>query len=90
MNVPMILWMKFRDENHSFRIWLPLILVYILLLPLVALGLIALPFLYLAKENPQARAVMRLLLYLPQLVRSMNGTEIDIHSDDSDITLSIR
>ncbi len=90
MNIPMILWMRFRDEKHSFRIWFPLILLYILLLPVILLVLLAVPFLYLARDNAQARSVLRIILYLPQLVRTMNGTEIDIHSDDSDIAIYIR
>ena len=91
MSLPMIFWIRFRDEHRSFRLWIPLFLLYILLLPVVLLVLLALPFLYLARNSsPQVMLVLRLILSLPALFVAMTGTEIDIQSEKTEMSMYIR
>ncbi len=91
MSLPMIFWIRFRDERHSFRLWIPLILVYMLLLPVILLVLIAVPFLYLARNSSgEVRMVLHLIVSLPTLIGAMTGTEIDIHHENSEISMYIR
>ncbi|MBN2861420.1 MAG: hypothetical protein JXK93_14225 [Sphaerochaetaceae bacterium] len=91
MSLPMIFWIRFRDDQHSFKLWIPLILLYILLLPLALVVLFALPFLYLARNSsPEVMLVLRFILSLPALFGAMTGTEIDIQSEKTEISMYIR
>ncbi len=87
--LPMILWIRIRDENHSFRLLLPLLLVYILLLPFYVLCIIAYPFTRLS-GSLSAEGAVRIFLHLPVLFSSMRGTEVEFHSNDSDISLFVK
>jgi hypothetical protein len=89
--VPMLFWLKVRNDSHSFSICVPLLLVYILLLPLMALGAIAYAMmLLLPQQARQAREWMALLVSLPSLLTASKGTEVRVQSDDADVTLLIK
>ncbi len=88
--LPMLLRVKIRDEERSFGFYLPMVLIYLLFIPVVLLGAIAVAILLAIPEtSKQARSYLRLLLALPSLFSASIGTEIDIQSDAKDIVIRI-
>ena len=88
--LPMLLRVKIRDDARSFGFYLPMVLIYLLLLPVVLLGAIAVAILLAIPEtSKQARSYLRLLLALPSLLSASIGTEVDIQSDTKDIVIRI-
>ncbi|MCL2706775.1 MAG: hypothetical protein FWE97_01215 [Dehalococcoidia bacterium] len=84
---PMLLRMRFH-ENSSWGLWLPLFLVYPLLL---VVSLVALPFLLLAALVmwPLGRARLPLLLlpYAWNVIVQTRGLALDVHSCKQDVTI---
>jgi hypothetical protein len=75
-------------KNTTRRFFFPLILLYLLLLPLYVL--VAILFLFLAMIGPAtlvARNCMKLFLELPVVFCSMEGTQILIDNEQTDIKL---
>ena len=91
MMLPMILRIRVKSEDASFGFYLPLLLLYILLLPIYAITATVYGFMLLAEEQTkEARGYMKLLFHLPKLLNAARGTEVDVHSDDADVILFIR
>jgi hypothetical protein len=89
--IPMVLRFKIRSPEASFGFLIPLVLVYLLFIPVLALGVCVYVILLISpKQTAEVRAFFMMLFALPGLLTACKGTEIDIHSDDSDVTLYIR
>ncbi|GEM_PF-885019 len=91
MMLPMMFWVKIHNEEHSFAFFIPLILVYLLLLPLFVLAALAYAVMCLAWDNTkEARGYMMLFFSLPSLLAAARGTEIEVRSDTSDVSLYVK
>jgi len=89
--LPMLFWVKVHDEEHSFAFFIPLILVYLLLLPLFVLAALAYAAMCLNWDHTKnARGYMMLVFSLPSLIAAARGTEVEIHSDTSDVSLYVK
>ncbi len=88
--LPMLVRVKMQDETRSFGFYLPMVLIYLLLIPVVILGAIVFAILLVIPEiSQQARSYLRLVLALPALLSACIGTEIAIQSDTKDIVIHI-
>ncbi|PKL28866.1 MAG: hypothetical protein CVV46_04290 [Spirochaetae bacterium HGW-Spirochaetae-2] len=89
--LPMLFWIRVHDDEHSFAFFIPLILVYLVLAPVYVLAaLVYAVMCLLGDETKNARGYVFMLLSLPSLFAAARGTEIDIHSDTSDVTLYVK
>jgi len=89
--LPMLLRVKVRDEKSSFGFFIPLIIVYMLFVPIIILGGVAYAILLIIPETTkQARSYLQLIMSLPSLLSASIGTEIEIHSDDKDISMYVK
>jgi hypothetical protein len=89
--LPMLFWVRVHDDKHSFAFFIPLILVYLLLLPVYVLAVLAYTFMGLMGDEARtARGYMLAIFSLPSLFAAARGTEIEIHSDSSDVTLYVK
>ncbi|MGE4585609.1 MAG: hypothetical protein AB7C91_13245 [Sphaerochaeta sp.] len=90
MTLPVLIHIKVHDPSHTFGLYLPMVLIYLLLLPFVILGAIVLVILLAIPETAkQARNYLVLAGALPSLLSSSIGTEIEVHSNTKDIQLRI-
>jgi len=90
--IPMILKLRVRDkEGKRFFIWLPLFLVWIIILPLL---LIPIPFVLLAAliMCPTGKGYIILYGYLTifKLIGSLSGLEINIGSGNNNFFIILR
>lgn len=89
--MPMLLRLKGTDRNGKrFTLWLPLFLIYIILLPLL---LIPLPFVLLAAliAWPFGYGCLILQVYLTifKLLGYLSGLKVDIESGDGDFFIKL-
>ena len=86
----MLIRVKVRDEARSFGFYLPMLLIYLLFLPIIVLGAIAfLILLAIPQTNRQAQEYLALAWALPSLLSSSVGTEIVVQSDTKDVVVRI-
>lgn len=89
--VPMLLRLKVKSDETSFGLWLPLLLVYILLVPAFVICSIVYAFMMLSPEGTkEARGFIKILFYLPVLLNAARGTEIEVHSNDADVIMYLK
>jgi len=88
--LPMLLVIRVRDDEHRFRLFIPLILVYLLLLPLAVLTAAVWLLLWLFPGTGEVRKWMGTALYLPRLLSAARGMEIDVRDRKSDVRFYIR
>jgi len=88
--LPMLLIIRIRDEGHRFRLFIPLILVYLLLLPLAVLATAVWLILRMIPGTGEAGRWMGMALYLPRLLSAARGMEIDVRDRKSDVRFYIR
>ncbi|MDQ1292929.1 MAG: hypothetical protein QG608_810 [Actinomycetota bacterium] len=84
--IPVLLILRIRSEGgRTVRLWLPLILLWVLLLPIALPVLIVLCLIALARGgNP-----LRVPVAGWQILRGLRGLVIDIDEPDSTIYLKI-
>ena len=88
--LPMLVRVKMQDETRSFGFYLPMVLVYLLMIPVVILGAIVFAILLMIPEiSERARSYLRLILALPGLLSACIGTEVVIQSETTDIVVRI-
>ncbi|WP_422479139.1 hypothetical protein [Pleomorphochaeta sp. DL1XJH-081] len=88
--LPMLMRFRIHDESKTFGFYLPMVLIYLLALPVVVLGAIVFAILLAVPETAkQARAYLRLIMALPQLLSASIGTEIEVQSETKDIVIRI-
>jgi len=90
--IPLILKLRIKDKNQKrFGIWLPLFLIWLIILPLLALPA---PFVLLAALILWPGGKGRLVLYsyaaIFNLICNMSGLKVDIQSKDSIVYLDLR
>lgn len=89
--LPMLLRLKIRDENTSFGLFIPLIIIYILLLPAyIICGIVYALIAASGNAASNAGIYMKIVFRLPQILAAARGTEIIAHSDKSNVTLYLR
>ncbi|MDI9454231.1 MAG: hypothetical protein EWM48_06660 [Sphaerochaeta sp.] len=76
-----------RPERRPISLYIPLLLAYIPLLPLVLLALVSLPFLAISEKT---RQYLPLVKALPSLLIATRGTRISVESNDHTIYLYIK
>lgn len=89
MTIPMLISVKVRSPQANFRLYVPILLLYILLsVPYLLLAIAFFIMLAVARDE-QATGYLRICFLLPSLIRAAAGTDIEVHSNDSDITITI-
>jgi len=87
----MIFWIKVRSTDASFWFFIPLILLYLLLIiPMILCGIAYLFMLLAPEETKQARTYMMFVFKSPWLISAAKGTEITVHSNDADVKMFIK
>jgi hypothetical protein len=90
--IPLILKLRFKDKNQRrFGIWLPLFLIWLIILPLLALPapLVLLVALILWPGG-KGRLVLYSYLAIFNLIGNMSGLKVDIQSKDSIVYVDLR
>lgn len=88
--LPMLVRFKIHDESKTFGFYLPMVLIYLLALPVVILGAIVFAILLAVPDtSKQARAYLRLILALPEILSASIGTEILVQSETKDLVIRI-
>jgi hypothetical protein len=90
--IPLILKLRIKDKNQRrFGLWLPFFLIWLVVLPLLAL---AAPFVLLAALILWPGGKGRLVLYsyasIFNLIGNLSGLKIDIQSKDSIVYVDLR
>ncbi|MGH0052907.1 MAG: hypothetical protein ACQ5SW_05925 [Sphaerochaetaceae bacterium] len=88
--LPMLLHLKVHGGTTSFGFYIPLGLVYLLLVPILILGAVAILVLLMIPETSKlTRSYLPLIRALPTLLSASIGTEIEVKSDKKDILIHI-
>ena len=90
--IPLILKLRIKDKNQKrFGIWLPLFLIWLIVLPLLALPA---PLVLLVAVILWPSGYGRLTLYsygaIFNLIGNMSGLKVDIQSKDSIVYIDLR
>jgi hypothetical protein len=90
--IPLILKLRIKDKNQRrFGIWLPLFLIWLIVLPLLALPA---PLVFLAAlilwPSGKGRFVLYSYMAIFNLIGNLSGLKIDIQSKDSIVYLNLR
>ena len=90
--IPFILKLRVKDKNQRrFSIWLPLFLIWLIVLPLLA---IPAPLVLIAALILWPSGKGRLVLYsyaaIFSLICNMSGLKLDIQSKDSMVYINLR
>ena len=90
--IPLILKLRIKDKNHKrFGIWLPLFLIWLIILPLLSLPA---PLVLLAAFILWPSGKGRFILYsyaaIFNLIGNMSGLKVDIQSKDSIVYVDLR
>jgi hypothetical protein len=90
--IPLILKLRIKDKNQRrFGIWLPLFLIWLIVLPLLALlaPLVLLAALILWPGG-KGRLVLYSYLAIFSLIFNLSGLKIDVQSKDSIVYINLR
>jgi len=90
--IPLILKLRIKDKNQRrFGIWLPLFLIWLIVLPLLALPA---PLVLLAAAilwpSGYGRLVLNSYGAIFNLIGNMSGLKVDIQSKDSIVYINLR
>jgi len=90
--IPLILKLRIRDKNQRrFGIWLPLFILWLIILPLLA---IPAPLIFLAALILWPGRYGRIILYsyfaIFTVIWNLSGLNLDIQSKDSIVYLDLR
>ena len=87
----MLLRLKVRSNDASFGLFIPMLLIYILLIPVALICLIVYGFMLLSPaKSKEARGYLRIFFNLPKLLSAARGIEVDVHSDDADVKMFLK
>lgn len=87
--LPQLLIMRISDSRKHFRLFIPLVLLYLLVLPLFILIAVIYGLLFLLPGTKEARSWMKIVFYSPKILAAARGMEIDVRSHDSDVRFLI-
>ena len=89
--LPMLLRVKIKSPDANFGLFLPLPIVYLLLLPAFAIcGAVYAVLLAAGEQGREARQYLKLVFMAPRLLAAATGTEVIVRSDDTDVTIYIK
>ncbi len=89
--LPMILRIRIKNADTNFGLFLPMILIYILLLPVFAAVLIVLVLMLAAPGmSEKAWNFLKILFHLPALLSAARGMEVKVHSNDADVIMFVK
>ena len=85
-----------KDPNHSFRIWLPGVLLLLLLLLFLPLLLLVVFFVVIALliwnllpgQHQKAWAYTKVVCSIPKIFIAMRGLKIDVESEEAVIKIN--
>lgn len=88
--LPMLLHLKVQGENKPHSFYFPLGLIYLLFVPVLALGAVAcLVLLAIPATAKQTRSYLPLVKELPSLLSATIGTQLAFRSKEKDIEIHI-
>jgi hypothetical protein len=90
--IPLILKLRIKDKNQRrFGIWLPLFLIWLIVLPLLALlaPLVLLAALILWPSG-KGRLVLYSYMAIFSLIFNLSGLKVDVQSKDSIVYINLR
>jgi len=88
--LPMLLHMKVQKEEKSRTYYFPLGLIYLLFVPVLALGgVAALILLAIPATSKQTRSYLPLVRQLPTLLSASIGTELAFRSNEKEYEIHI-
>jgi predicted CDP-diglyceride synthetase/phosphatidate cytidylyltransferase len=89
--LPMMLWVNIADaKKSSCRFFLPLIIIYVLMIPVYIIAFAAYLIMLAAPgATVSARAALMVLFRLPMLLCAAKGTQIHVDAEDSHVHLQI-
>lgn len=92
MMLPLYIRLRVRDEeSRGLNLYLPMVLLYILLLPVILLFLVLwLLFCLFTAGTARGKAAFKLVPALYVLFCAARGTEIEVTDKDSEIILKIK
>jgi hypothetical protein len=84
--IPFVAVVSLRnDESRTFRLWIPLVLIWLLLLPL---GILLSPFIFIAclvcRVNP-----LRGVAVMWQILNALNDTELEVEHRSAGMSFHI-
>lgn len=84
--IPFVAVVSLRNqESRTFRLWIPLVLIWLLLLPL---GILLSPFIFIAclvcRVNP-----MRGVVVMWQILNALNDTQLDVEHRSAGMSFHI-
>ena len=88
--LPMLLRIRVKSDDGNINLFIPLLLVYILLLPAFIIVSVVYALMLISPATEEARRYIKLLFHTPGLLAAAKGTEIDVKSDDGDVRLYIK
>ncbi len=89
--IPMLLWISVKSDKSSFKLFLPLILVYLLLFTAQVLSLVLYMVLLTSpRRTVLARSYLMIIVRLPMLLTAAKGVDVSVHSNDSNIQFFIK
>ena len=90
--IPLILKLRIKDKNHKrFGIWLPLFLIWLIILPLLSLPAPLVLFAALILwSSGKGRFVLYSYAAIFNLIGNMSGLKVDIQSKDSIVYVDLR
>ncbi len=92
MKIPMLMIIKIRNREHqAIRLYILLIFIYLLLLLPIITGALVYAAMMLSPEQTKGpRSGLKILFHTPHLIRTAIGLELNIHSNESDISILVK
>jgi hypothetical protein len=90
--IPLILKLRIKDKNQRrFGIWLPLFLIWLIVLPLLVLPVpLVLLVALILWPSGKGRLVLYSYIAIFGLIGNLSGLKVDIQSKDSIVYLNLR
>lgn len=89
--IPMIFRLKVKSDDASFGLYFPLLLFYILAVPLFIIAAVVYILMMLAPARTrESRRGMMFLFKSPRLLTAAKGMEIEVHSKDADVIMFLK
>lgn len=87
----MLFRLKVRSRDASFGFFFPMLLLYILLIPIFVIVAVIYVFMILApRQTREIRRYMMFFFKTPQLLSAAKGMEINVQSKDADVIMFLK
>ena len=86
--LPMLLRLRVKSRDASFGFFFPMLLLYILILPIYLIVAVVYLFMMFAPDQSEAvRRYMTIFFRTPQLLSAARGIQIKVQSKDADVIM---